>query len=142
MSTVRNWKKVLESDLNNIASEMKEVIEPGSVIILDGPVGAGKTTFTKVFLGTTKTTASPTYSIINEIDNLLHADLYRIEKREELIHLEIPMYLEEKDYFLIEWGMPYLRELQRIIGDEFKFYKLAIEINENQSRNFLLSKIV
>ncbi len=142
MSTVRTWKKVLESDLANIALEMKEVIEPGSVIILDGPVGAGKTTFTKVFLGTTKSTTSPTYSIINEIDNLLHADLYRIEKREELIHLEIPMYLEEKDYFLIEWGMPYLRELQRIIGDEFKFYKLVIEINENQSRNFLLSKIV
>lgn len=142
MSIVRTWKKVLESDLSNIALEMKEVIEPPSVIILDGPVGAGKTTFTKIFLGTNKQTSSPTYSIINEVDNLLHADLYRIEKREELIHLEIPMYLEEKDYFLIEWGMPYLRDLQRIIGDEFKFYQLKIEINENNSRNFLLSKII
>ena len=54
MSLVRAWKKVLESDLANIALEMKEVIEPPSVIILDGPVGAGKTTFTKIFLGTTK----------------------------------------------------------------------------------------
>lgn len=142
MSLVRAWKKVLESDLANLALEMKEVVEPPSVIILDGPVGAGKTTFTKVFLGTTKQTSSPTYSIINEIDNLLHADLYRIEKREELIHLEIPMYLEEKDYFLIEWGMPYLHDLKRIIGDEFKYYQLKIEINENQSRNFLLNKIV
>lgn len=140
MTQVRTWKKVLESDLANIASEMKEVIEPPSVIILEGPVGAGKTTFTKIFLDR-KGTASPTYSIINEIDNLLHADLYRIEKKEELIHLEIPMYLEEKDYFLIEWGMPYLRELQRIIGDEFKYYQLKIEINENNSRNFLLTKI-
>lgn len=140
MSVVRTWKKVLESDLANIALEMKEVIEPPSVIILDGPVGAGKTTFTKVFLDR-KGTASPTYSIINEVDNLLHADLYRIEKKEELIHLEIPMYLEEKDYFLIEWGMPYLHQLQRIIGDEFKYYQLKIEINENNSRNFLLTKI-
>lgn len=140
MTEVRTWKKVLESDLVNIASEMKEVIEPPSVIILEGPVGAGKTTFTKIFLDR-KGVASPTYSIINEIDNLLHADLYRIEKKEELIHLEIPMYLEEKDYFLIEWGMPYLRELQRIIGDEFKYYQLKIEINENNSRNFLLTKI-
>ncbi len=141
MSIVRTWKKVLESDLGNIANEMKEVIEPPSVIILDGPVGAGKTTFTKVFIDR-KETNSPTYSIINEVDNLLHADLYRIEKTEELIHLEIPMYLEEKDYFLIEWGMPYLSQLQRIIGDEFKFYKLQIEINENNSRNFVLTKIV
>lgn len=140
MSVVRTWKKVLESDLANIALEMKEVIEPPSVIILDGPVGAGKTTFTKIFIDR-KATASPTYSIINEVDNLLHADLYRIEKKEELIHLEIPMYLEEKDYFLIEWGMPYLHQLQRIIGDEFKYYQLKIEINENNSRNFLLTKI-
>ena len=140
MSLVRAWKKVLQSDLANIANEMKEVIEPPSVIILDGVVGAGKTTFTKIFLDK-KDTNSPTYSIINEVDNLLHADLYRIEKKEELIHLEIPMYLEEKDYFLIEWGMPYLHQLQRIIGDEFKYYQLKIEINENQSRNFLLSKI-
>lgn len=142
MTLIRSWKKVLESDLGNIASEMKEVIEPPSVIILEGPVGAGKTTFTKIFLGKSGASASsPTYSIINEVDNLLHADLYRIEKKDELIHLEIPMYLEEKDYFLIEWGMPYLRELQRIIGDEFKYYQLKIEINENQSRNFLLTKI-
>ena len=140
MTVVRSWKKVLESDLANMAIEMKEVIEPPSVIILDGPVGAGKTTFTKFFLDR-KNTSSPTYSIINEVDNLLHADLYRIEKSEDLIHLEIPMYLEEKDYFLIEWGMPYLHQLQRIIGDEFKYYQLKIEINENNSRNFLLTKL-
>ncbi len=141
MAIVRAWKKVMESDLANIALEMKEVVEPPSVIILEGPVGAGKTTFIKIFLDK-KSTNSPTYSIINEVDNFLHADLYRIEKREELIHLEIPMYLEEKDYFLIEWGMPYVHELQRIIGDEFKYYQLKIEINENNSRNFLLTKIV
>lgn len=51
------------------------------------------------------------------------------------------MYLEEKDYFLIEWGMPYLTSLQKIIGDEFKYYQLKIEINENNSRNFLLTKL-
>ena len=141
MTSVRTWKKDLESDLGNIATEMKEVIEPPSVIILDGVVGAGKTTFAKCFLDK-KDVSSPTYSIINEVDNLLHADLYRIEKKEELIHLEIPMYLEEKDYFLIEWGVPYLPQLQKIIGDEFKYYLLKIEINENQSRNFILTKIV
>ena len=140
MNLVRAWKKVVESDLANIAIELKEVVQPPCVIILDGPVGAGKTTFTRIFVGENSTT-SPTYSLINEVDNTVHADLYRIEKKEDLLHLEIPMYLEEKDYFIIEWGMPYLRELQRIIGDEFKFYLLKIEINENQTRNFLLSKI-
>lgn len=140
MSSIRTWKKVLESDLANIATELKEVVQPPCVIILDGPVGAGKTTFTRAFLEQGEA-PSPTYSLINEVDNIVHADLYRIEKKEELIHLEIPMYLEEKDYFLIEWGMPYLYELQRIIGDEFKFYQLKIEINEQKSRNFYLNKI-
>lgn len=140
MSSIRIWKKVLESDLANIVTELKEVVQPPCVIILDGPVGAGKTTFTRSFLEREQA-PSPTYSIINEVDNMVHADLYRIEKKDELIHLEIPMYLEEKDYFLIEWGMPYLYELQRIIGDEFKFYQLKIEINEQKSRNFYLNKI-
>ena len=140
MSSIRTWKKVLESDLANIVTELKEVVQPPCVIILEGPVGAGKTTFTRAFLEC-REAPSPTYSLINEIDNIVHADFYRIEKKEELIHLEIPMYLEEKDYFLIEWGMPYLYELQRIIGDEFKFYQLKIEINEQKSRHFYLNKL-
>ena len=140
MNSIRTWKKVLESDLTNIAIGLKEVVQPPCVIILEGPVGAGKTTFTRAFIERPEA-PSPTYSLINEIDNIVHADLYRIEKKDELIHLEIPMYLEEKDYFLIEWGMPYLYELQRIISDEFKFYQLKIEINEQKTRNFYLSKI-
>ena len=140
MSLIRVWKKALESDLVNIVTELKEVVQPPCVIILDGPVGAGKTTFTRTFIGREEA-QSPTYSLINEIENIIHADLYRIEKKEELIHLEIPMYLDEKDYFLIEWGMPYLYELKRIVGDEFKFYQLKIEINEQQSRHFYLNKL-
>ena len=145
MSVVRSWKKVFESDLINIVDELKEVAQPPCVIILDGTVGAGKTTFTRAFIEKNEI-QSPTYSIINEIENVIHADFYRIEKREELIHLEIPMYLEGKDYFLIEWGMPYLREIQNIVGDEFKYYSLKIEINPSsdelkQSRNYILSKL-
>jgi len=140
MNSIRAWKKVLESDLANLAIELKEVVQPPCVIILDGPLGAGKTTFTRAFIERPEA-PSPTYSLINEIENIIHADLFRIEKKEELIHLEIPMYLEEKDYFLIEWGMPYLNELQKIISDEFKFYQLKIEINEQKTRNFYLNKI-
>ena len=140
MSLIRSWKKVLESDLSNIVIELKEVIQPPCVIIRDGPVGAGKTTFTRAFVGKDNA-PSPTYSLINEIDNTVHADFYRIEKKEELVHLEIPMSLEEKDYFLIEWGMPFLNELQRITGDEFKFYQLKIEINEHKTRHFFLSQL-
>lgn len=140
MSLVRAWKKVLESDLVNLVTELKEVVQPPCVILLDGPVGAGKTTFTRAFLEKGQA-SSPTYSIINEVENIVHADLMRIEKKDELIHLEIPMYLEEKDYFLVEWGMPYQYELQKIVGDEWKFYQLKIEIVNEVSRHFFLNKL-
>lgn len=145
MSQVRTWKKVFEADLSNIVDELKEVAQPPCVIILEGSVGAGKTTFTRAFIDQNEI-QSPTYSIINEVDNIVHADFYRIEKKDDLIHLEIPMYIEGKDYFLIEWGLPYLSEIQKIIGDEFQYYLLKIDINSNsegqfQSRNYSLSKL-
>lgn len=145
MSQLRAWKKVYETDLSNIVIELKEVLSTPCVLFLDGPVGAGKTTFSKIFINSNEV-QSPTYSIINEHENILHADLYRIEKREDLIHLEIPMYTEEKDYFLIEWGMTYQSAIEKILGDEFKSYQLKIEINEVladkvASRNYSLSKL-
>lgn len=145
MSLIRSWKKVYEVDLSNIAIELKEAINSPAIIFLDGPVGAGKTSFCKVFIGRNEV-QSPTYSLINEYENILHADLYRLEKKEDLIHLEIPMYIEDKEFFLIEWGMTYHHLIERLIGDEFKSYQLKIEINpENDqkisSRNYLLYKL-
>ena len=102
MNNVRSWKKVYESDLSNIVIEMRESLQTPCLLFLDGPVGAGKTTFSKIFIDK-KEVQSPTYSLINEYDQILHADLYRLEKKEDLIHLEIAMYIEDKDYFLIEW---------------------------------------
>ena len=145
MSLVRAWKKVYESDLSNIVIELKEVLSLPCILFLDGAVGAGKTTFARSFIDSNEV-QSPTYSIVNEYEHILHADLYRIEKKDDLIHLEIPMYIEEKDYFLVEWGMPYRSSLERIVGDEFKSYQLKIEIIESKdggtpSRNYSLSKL-
>jgi tRNA threonylcarbamoyladenosine biosynthesis protein TsaE len=146
MSVIRSWKKVYESDLSNIVIEMKEVLQTPCLLFLEGVVGAGKTTFSRAFIDNDKNIQSPTYSLVNEYDNILHADLYRIEKNEDLIHLEIPMYIEEKDYFIVEWGMKYSHALNRLVGDEFKSYELKIEINDVNStgihsRNYFLTKL-
>ena len=145
MNLIRAWKKVYESDLNNIVIELKEVLQTPCLLFLDGPVGAGKTTFVRSFLED-KEVQSPTYSLVLEYDNILHADLYRLEKKEDLIHLELPMYIEDKDYFLVEWGTKYESNLIRMVGDEWKAYQLKIEINQItsnglQSRNYFLNKI-
>lgn len=146
---IRQWKKVFESDIDNIIIELKEAVKEPCVIILSGVVGAGKTTFTKKFVGQNEETYSPSYSIINDAGDVVHADFYRLEDREEVIHLEIPLYLEGKQYFLVEWGKDYFYEIQREVGDGFQFYELDISVNDKKvetesqaTRNFTLQKIV
>ncbi len=139
---IREWKKVYRSDLPYIVYELKDLAKVPCMVILEGELGAGKTTFTQQFMGD-KEILSPTYSIISEAKNLLHADFYRIEKNEEVLQLEIPLYLEDKQYFFVEWGMKFARRLVRELPENWSPYLLEIQINqtpsvgeEGLSRNF------
>lgn len=140
---IRSWKKVYESDLSYIVYELKEILETPSLVILEGALGAGKTTFTKCFSGSEET-VSPSYSLVSEVKDIVHADFYRIESREEVIHLELPLYLEGKNYFFAEWGKKHLESINKELPEEFSLYLLCIDINKNdeksteQSRNFTL----
>lgn len=62
-------------------------LQPRDVILLDGDLGAGKTTFTKglaLGLGITRNVKSPTFTIIREYQGgripLYHMDVYRLEE--------------------------------------------------------------
>jgi len=134
----REWKKVLKTDLPYIVYEIKDIVKVPAMIILEGPLGAGKTTFTQVFLGE-ENILSPTYSVLSESKLALHADFYRIEKNEEIMHLELPLYLEDKQYFLVEWGEKFFKRLAKEVPETFSFYQVEIEvIGENQLRHFKL----
>lgn len=144
---IREWKKVYKSDLSYIVYELKDLAKVPAMIILEGDLGAGKTTFTQSFIGEAET-LSPTYSILSECKNFLHADLYRIEKNEEILQLELPVYLEDKQYFFVEWGMKFGRRLMRELPENYSSYLLEIHINEGAgdagegpSRNFFLYSI-
>lgn len=141
---IREWKKVYKSDLPYIVYELKELTKVPAMIVLEGDLGAGKTTFTQSFIGEGET-LSPTYSILSETKSFLHADLYRLEQNEEILQLELPIYLEDKQYFFVEWGMKFVRRLFRELPENFSPYLLEIVINEGQSdsvegpsRNFFL----
>lgn len=141
---IREWKKVYKSDLSYIVYELKDLAKTPAMIILEGDLGAGKTTFTQSFIGETEV-MSPTYSILSECKTFLHADLYRIEKNEEILQLEIPVYLEDKQYFFVEWGMKFARRLVRELPESFTPYLMEITIQpgpsespEGPSRNFFL----
>lgn len=140
---LREWKKVYRSDLSYIVYELKDLAKVPAMIILEGALGAGKTTFTQMFVGE-KETLSPTYSILSESKNFLHADFYRIEKNEEILQLELPIYLEDKQYFFVEWGMKFANRIVRELPENYNMYLLEIVINpgteneEGPSRNFFL----
>ncbi len=142
---IREWKKVFQSDLSYIVYELKELVKAPAMIILEGDLGAGKTTFTQAFLESAET-LSPTYSILSETRQVLHADFYRLEKSEDIIPLELGIYLENKQFFFVEWGLKYARRLFREIPETFSGYVLEIKINDAAdaslgSRNFVLTSL-
>lgn len=126
-----------ESNLSKMAGELKDLVATPALIVLTGEVGAGKTTFAKYFVDDGDT-FSPSYSIISETDNMIHADFYRLKDPEEITHLELPLYLDDRDYFLVEWGSEYLPLLMREMPEEFSINELVIDINKDDTRTFTL----
>lgn len=139
---IRNWKKVFQDDLKYIVIEIKDLVDRPAMIFLEGNLGVGKTTFAKEFLGEEAT--SPTYSIITEVKSSMHADFYRVEDRSEIDHLELELYLENKEFALLEWGMKYSTTITNQTPDNFSFYELIIteEIHDDKSfRHYELNEI-
>jgi L-threonylcarbamoyladenylate synthase len=91
-----------------------EIKETGLVIGLEGPLGAGKTIFTKglgEFLKIEDTISSPTYTYIEEYDyerhgvsgTLYHLDLWKVDDQTTVARLDIDQLLKPKTVVVIEW---------------------------------------
>lgn len=92
-----------------IGKNLGKLAEPGSIILLKGNLGAGKTHFAKgVALGLdiTEHVTSPTFTIINEYQGripLYHVDAYRLEDEEEVFDIGLEEYIYDAGITLIEW---------------------------------------
>jgi tRNA threonylcarbamoyladenosine biosynthesis protein TsaE len=86
-------------DLNHAQSLgqcLGKILVPGSILMLEGDLGSGKTTLVQSIgagLGITDTIASPTFALIHEYLEgripLYHFDLYRLDPPEvNALHLE------------------------------------------------------
>ena len=91
------------------------VLRPGDIVLLSGPLGAGKTTFTKGVargLGVRERVTSPTFTMVRQheasndlgITTLHHCDVYRVESLGEVLDLDLGELVEEAAVALVEWG--------------------------------------
>ena len=98
-----------------VASEIGTKLQAGDILLLNGELVAGKTTFTKFLaeaLGVQNDITSPTFTLMDvhpvpehkSINQLVHIDTYRMEQAEDLIDIGITDYLGADDTLcVIEW---------------------------------------
>jgi len=91
------------------------LLRPGDIVLLSGPLGAGKTTFSQGVargLGVTDRVTSPTFTMVRQheasnaagITTLHHCDVYRVESLGEVLDLDLGELVEEQGVALVEWG--------------------------------------
>lgn len=87
-----------------------EILLPGTVVALNGELGAGKTVFARGVasgLGVKETVSSPSFVLMNIYQGkvpLYHFDFYRLEEEEELLELGLEEYFYSQGVTLIEWA--------------------------------------
>ena len=95
-----------------VARALAGVLEAGDLLVLDGPLGAGKTTFTQGLgagLGVRGPIASPTFVIervhpsLGEGPDLVHVDAYRLGGGGEIDDLDLEADLD-RAVTVVEWG--------------------------------------
>jgi tRNA threonylcarbamoyladenosine biosynthesis protein TsaE len=95
-----------------LAKSLARQLSPPCLILLEGELGSGKTTFTKGLvtgLGAAREeeVTSPTFAMIHEYGQdgrVFHVDLYRVETFKELQTLGLDDLLAERAFVIVEWG--------------------------------------
>ncbi|STO09297.1 MULTISPECIES: tRNA (adenosine(37)-N6)-threonylcarbamoyltransferase complex ATPase subunit type 1 TsaE [Exiguobacterium] len=91
-----------------VAEKLATLVKAGTVITLNGDLGAGKTTFTQGFgkgLGVKRNVNSPTFTIMKQYQGrlpLYHMDVYRLEDTGDDIGLE--EYIDGDGVAIVEWS--------------------------------------
>jgi tRNA threonylcarbamoyladenosine biosynthesis protein TsaE len=105
-------------ETTELGRQLAGELKPGSVVLLRGELGAGKTTLAKGIAegfaaAEAAAVTSPTFTLIHEYRGpevtLYHIDLYRIDTPRELDTLALDDLMEPNTILLIEWGEKFER---------------------------------
>ena len=106
------WFCGSEAETREAGRQLAASLRGGEVLSLEGPLGAGKTTFVKGLaegLGCCPgVVSSPTFTLVHEYPNgrlpFVHLDLYRLDDPQELAALGFDDLLTGQTIAAIEWG--------------------------------------
>lgn len=133
---------IKKSSLPTLAKKILKM-KPG-IIALEGPLGAGKTTFTKELaksLGVEDVILSPTFVLHRQYmgENgitLDHIDCWRMESGAELEQLDLEKMLELGSLVVIEWADMFEEEIKKLRnkGTKIIWVKMEHADRENERR--------
>jgi len=134
---IENLKETL-----NLGKNLSEKLNPQSIVLLEGPIGAGKTSFVKGIakgLSISEDITSPTFALSHYYYSgkipLIHLDLYRLENissAKEVFFSEEEEAIQRQAILVIEWP-----ELIEPVIDNF--WKIKISYAKNYGRNYEIS---
>ena len=128
------------SEINEVAQKIIDQ-NPHKVILFNGEMGVGKTTFIKELakvLGVTEPTSSPTFSLVNEYQTtnnqlVYHFDVYRLKQESEALDMGIDEYLYSGHWCFIEWA----EKIPNLIPNNHSV--IDIKLLSNNERELILT---
>lgn len=130
-------------DMRALGERLARILRPGDLVVLDGPLGAGKTTLAQGIgagLGVRGNVTSPTFVIARVHPSLaagpplVHADAYRVDGPLEIDDLDLDASVADS-VTIVEWGRGLVEglaadrldiEISRTIGSESEVRQVAI----------------
>ena len=109
-TTARQISLADEAATNRFAAAMAALLRPGDTILLQGPIGAGKSAFARgvirARLNRMEDVPSPTFTLVQTYDapdgDIWHCDLYRLTDASEVLELGLDEAFQTA-ICLIEW---------------------------------------
>jgi tRNA threonylcarbamoyladenosine biosynthesis protein TsaE len=110
VAVTRRFTSADPAETRAIGEQIGASLAPGSLVLLCGPLGAGKTVLAGGIaraLGVEDTIISPTYTIVADYPGripLAHVDLYRIDGEAQLDGLGLDDLIGGPGVTVVEWG--------------------------------------